>query len=264
MADPLVTNDKQAWLALKEHGAKIVWVIVLVLLGYFGYNYWQTHGGRVDTVAADGYTVIAEQADAVSLGAQNPDAVTAPERDKLYASVDSLVANHGDTVYAWQALMTKARVQADNNDLAGAIASLEQANALKLADSGLLAISGLQLAALQLANNELDKALTTIEKEYPNSFEPSRLEILGDIYVAKGDEGKAKDAYNQAWELLTARQEPRALLSLKMQALGLTPAPITPKPAVVKTPSVQPAIDSPLNAETDEPLVEMPTPVNEP
>ena len=110
----------------------------------------------------------------------------------------------------------------------------------------------------------MDKALTTIEKEYPNSFEPSRLEILGDIYVAKGDEGKAKDAYNQAWELLTARQEPRALLSLKMQALGLTPAPITPKPAVVTTPSVQPAIDSPLNAETDEPLVEMPTPVNEP
>lgn len=228
----LVTNDKQAMTALKQHGGNIVMVILVVLLAYFGFSYWQSHGGRVDTQAADGASALSVQAQALALAQQNPDADSTKETAQLLAAADSLASSHPKSVYGWQALMTKAHAQANGGDLAGAAQSLDQASGLGLDDEGLLAISRLQRVAVLLADNQSDEALLLLNQSYPSAFEPSRLELLGDILVAKNDPEAAKTAYNQAWALLSDRQENRALLLLKMQALGLTPTPIEPNNAV--------------------------------
>lgn len=227
MTDPLITNDKQAMTALKQHGGNIVMVILVVLLGYFGWQYYQKNYAKIDTVAADKYTTISEQVVAI-------DPADSTALQTVFIDIDALVIAHPNSVYAWQALMTKARLQADNGDYQGAADSLQTANTMGLDDKGLLAMSRLQLAEVMLANGDNDGALAMVNDSYPDGFEPSRLEILGDIYVAKDDENNAKTAYNQAWELLAKRQENRALLSLKMQALGLTPTPIAPKAVVVR------------------------------
>lgn len=219
MADPLVTNDKQAWLALKEHGAKIVWVIVLVLLGYFGWQYYQKNYAKIDTVAADSYTAIAEQVATLNL---TDDTAT----QSVFADIDALVLTHPNTVYAWQALMMKAGFEVDSGNYEQAIATLTKASNVGLDDKGLLAISQLQLARTQLAKGDIKAALETANATYPASFEASRLEVLGDIHVANNDIESAKAAYGTAWELLRARDENRALLGLKMQALGMTVEPI--------------------------------------
>lgn len=233
--DNLVTNDKQAMQALKQHGGNIVTAILVVLLAFFGWQWYQKNYGKVDTVAADSYTIISAQSEQLALLAQNPDAKSQYDSQKqtLIADIDALVANHGDTVYAWQALMTKARILADDDDFAGAAQSLSAATQVGIEDEGLLAISRLQLAKVQLAAKDNQAALATINQSFPESFEASRLEVLGDIYVAQDQNNEAKEAYQEAWQLLADRQEIRALLKLKMEALGLTPDPITPKPAVV-------------------------------
>lgn len=240
--DSLVVNDKQAMQALKQHGEKIVWVIVLVLVAFFGWQFYQKNYAKIDAVAADSYTAITERNDALNLALQNPDldaaakANLAKEKETLYADIDKLVAAHGKTVYAWQALMIKARHQTDNEQYADATKTLEQAQTLELGDEGLTAITKLRLAQVLLASGDMDKALGLVNATLPKAFEPSRQELLGDIYVAKNDVNNAKQAYSAAWEALRERQESRSLLSLKMQSLGMTPVPIEPKSPVVASP----------------------------
>lgn len=235
----LVTNDKEAMSALKQHGSKIVWAIIIVLASFFGWQYYQKNYAKIDTVAADFYTQIAERNDALNLGLENPDlddtakAELAKEKTALLADIDKLVAEHGKTAYAWQALMIKARHQSDDGQYANAIATIKQAQNISLDDAGLAALTDLRLGQLLLANNEIDEALSIANKPLPKAFDISRQELLGDIYLAKNDEEAAKKAYAAAWELLKARQESRSLLSLKMQALGMTPELITPKSPVV-------------------------------
>lgn len=237
----LVTTDKQAMSALKQHGNKIVWAIILVLAGYFGWEYYQKHYAKVDTVAADSYTGIAERDDALSLRLLEPnseDAVQAQlakERDEIFADIDKLVASHGDTSYAWLALMKKARHQMDAGESKQAIVTLKQAQGIKL-DDGLSAIADLRMGQALLADGDLDGALAIAQSKLPDAFEPSRQELLGDIYIAKNDLDNAQRAYQAAWDVLSTRQENRSLLSLKMQALGLTPESVS-RPSAVMEPT---------------------------
>lgn len=239
----LVTTDKQAMSALKQHGSKIVWAILIALAGYFGYDYYQKNYAKVDTVAADGYSQISEKNDALALAwqSQMDDTLKAEldkEKQALFTDIDKLVAGHGKTAYAWQALMTKARHQSDDGDFEGAMATLKQAQGIDLQDEGLSAITKLRLAQATLASGDADGALKIASDTMPEAFLPSRQELLGDIYVAKNDIDNAKKAYEEAWRVLSERGEVRSLLSLKMQALGMTPTPIT-EPEVVSMPSTQ-------------------------
>lgn len=230
----LITNDKQAMSALKQHGGNIVWVIVLVLAGYFGWDYYQKNYAKIDTAAADSYTSISQTGERL-LGQTD-----FKEQQALFGQIDQLVATHGQSVYAWQALMTKARLQSDGDDYKGAIDSLQKAIAVPMGDEGLVAISRLQLAQVKLADNDIDGARAMIDEPFPPSFEASRLETLGDILIAKKETDSAKTAYTDAWQLLAERHENRALLGLKLQALGVTPQPITPKYEVVAMPTNNP------------------------
>lgn len=239
----LVVNDKQAMNALKQHGGNIVTAILVVLFAFFGWQFYQKNYAKIDTTAADDYTTITERNEVLNLGLQKPDldeaskANLAKEQKALYDEIDKLATTHSKTAYAWQALMVKAGHEVDANDYAKAIATLTQANHIGIEDKGLLAISRLQLAKVQLASGDKEAALATVNESYPESFEASRLEVLGDIELQRGNEEAAKTAYGSAWELLRKRAENRALLGLKMQSLGMTVEPITKPQIVAITPA---------------------------
>lgn len=239
MTNELITNDKQALTALKQHGGKILWAILAVLAIFFAWQFYQKNYAKIDTAAADDFMAIGAQSDALALVAQNPDLQSAynAQKTELISRIDALVAERGDTAYAWQALMIKARLLADEDDYQGAAESLQKAMAIPLEDDGLLAIGRLQLASVQLAKGEIDAALDTVQKPIPQAFEASRQEVLGDIYTAQNQDEKAKEAYNKAWDLLKERRENRALLKLKMEGLGLAVDSIEPKTAVVAQPT---------------------------
>ncbi|GAA0313153.1 YfgM family protein [Psychrobacter aestuarii] len=226
--------------ALKQYGSYIITVILLVLAGYFGWTYWQNNHARVDTVAADHYADIQNLNQEINLASQNPDlnaeatAALDKSRGELTQNIDALVSSHGDSVYAWQALMIKAREQADADDFEGASETLKTAAAIDLGDAGLSAITRLRYAETLLAAGDADAALSEAKSDMPSPFEASQQELLGDIYMAQKNEDAAKKSYNNAWELLRKRQESRAVLALKMESLGMTVAPIESAPALIQ------------------------------
>lgn len=241
---PNSPNTDSSMEALKQYGGYIITVILLALAGYFGWTYWQNNHARVDTVAADRYADIQRLNEEVNLAAQNPDLETEAQaaldtsRVQLNKDIDALVGTHADSVYAWQALMIKARSQVDSDDFKGASDSLKKALAIDLGDAGLQAITRLRYAKVLLASDDIDAALSEANKEMPTSFEPSQQEVLGDIYVAKNDKAAAVKAYNNAWELLRTRNEVRAVLSLKLESLGVVPEPIGEQDGLIQASSV--------------------------
>ena len=235
------TSDNQME-ALKNYGSYIVSAIVLALAGYFGWTYWQTHHARVDTVAADRFADIQQLSNEVTLASQNPDleadAKTAlsANQSKLNKDIDGLVASHSKTVYAWQALMIKARQQADSNDYKAANETLKQALSIDLKDAGLTAITELRYAQTLLASGDPAAALGILQKEMPDAFDASKQELLGDVYLAQNKKEDAIKAYSNAWEILRKRQESRAVLALKMDSLGINVEPIEPPASLVTAP----------------------------
>ena len=237
---PNSPNSDNSMNALKQYGGNIITVILLALAGYFGWTYWQNNHARVDTVAADYYADIQRLNEEVNLANQNPDleaeaqSALADSRAQLNKDIDSLVSTHASSVYAWQALMIKARMQADSDDFTGANASLKQALAIDLGDAGLQAITQLRYAETLLAAGEIEAALSAAKSTMPSSFEASQQELLGDIYVKQQKREEAIQAYNNAWELLRTRQETRSVLALKMESLGIVPEPISEQASLIQ------------------------------
>ncbi|WP_114800488.1 tetratricopeptide repeat protein [Moraxella canis] len=241
--------DQKSLTALKLHGEKIIYAVLLVLAVFFGWQYYQKNYAKIDTVAADAYTSISARDEQLVQAYLNPELdaagkqALAEEEKQLLGDIDALVEAHGDTAYAWQALMIKARHQTNNNDLEGAVATLSQAASIDLDDDGLTAIAKIRHARAMLANGDAEGALSIANETMPTAFEASRQELLGDIYHARNEIDNAKAAYTKAWEALRERQENRAVLALKLQSLGVSVEPIEPAQSVVSIPNTQPAVE---------------------
>lgn len=254
---PNSPNADNSMQALKQYGSYIVTAILLALAAYFGWTYWQDNHARVDTVAADHYADIQRLNEEVSLASQNPDleaeaqAALAQSRTQLNKDIDALVSKHGESVYAWQALMIKARQQVDNNEFTEASETLKKALAIDLGDAGLQAITRLRYATTLLAAGDTDAALAEANNDMPSSFEASQQELLGDIYLAQDNKDSAIKSYNNAWELLRNRQETRAVLALKMESLGIVPEPIDEPVSLIQESSsaAQPLVEENAAAE---------------
>ena len=232
---PKLVNDEQQSLgALKQYGGYIVSAIMLVLAGYFGWTYWQKHGGNIDTAAANDFAKIqSDQNNIETLTTQaasdtKAQAQLATAQTNLSKDLGEFVAKHDNSVYTWQALMLQAKQQTDKNDLKAAAATLQKASQLTLKDDGLKAIAILRQAQVLLSDNQADAAQKRLQSPLPAAFEASKLEILGDIANQQGDKKAAATHYQKAWQLIEQRNQnnpnlqDRALLRIKMESLGLS------------------------------------------
>ena len=232
---PKLVNDEQQSLgALKQYGGYIVSAIMLVLAGYFGWTYWQKHGGNIDTAAANDFAKI--QSDQNNIETLTTQAATDTKalaqlttaQTNLDKDLGEFVAKHDNSVYTWQALMLQAKQQTDKNDLKAAAATLQKASQLTLKDDGLKAIAILRQAQVLLSDNQADAAQKRLQSPLPAAFEASKLEILGDIANQQGDKKAAATHYQKAWQLIEQRNQnnpnpqDRALLRIKMESLGLS------------------------------------------
>ena len=233
-------GDPQSMEKLKQAAGYIIGAILLALAGYFGWTYFQNSGMKEDTVAADKYAAIEKTNDEL-MGQPEGNADVSK---KLNADIDKLVAEHGNTVYAWQALMIKSRNAVDANDMKTATEVLKKALEIDLKDPGLHSITQLRYATVLLADGNVDEALTQASKDVPVAFEASQQELLGDIYSAKKDKEKALRAYQNAWSLLSKRHEERPFLRLKLENLGINPEPIEPADQIVDVAELQQSQDA--------------------
>ena len=230
----LVNDEQQSLSALKQYGGYILSAIMLVLAGYFGWTYWQKHGGNIDTAAANDFAKIqSDQNNIETLTTQaasdtKAQAQLATAQANLAKDLREFVAKHDNSVYTWQALMLQAKQQTDKNDLKAAAATLQKASQLTLNDDGLKAIAILRQAQVLLSDNQADAAQKRLQSPLPAAFEASKLEILGDIANQRGDKKAAATHYQKAWQLIEQRNQnnpnpqDRALLRIKMESLGLS------------------------------------------
>ena len=232
---PISPNDNpQSMQTLRQYGGYIIAAIILALAGYFGWQYWQKHGGNVDTAAANDFAKI--QSDQNTIDTLTTQAATdtkaqvqlATAQTNLSKDLGEFVGKHDNSVYTWQALMLQAKQQTDKNELKAAAATLQKATQLAVKDEGLTAIATLRQAQVLLSDNQVAAAQKVLQATLPPAFEATKLEILGDIANHNQDKKAAASYYQKAWQLIEERnrnntnQQDRALLRIKMENLGLT------------------------------------------
>lgn len=201
----------------KTYGSSALTGILLALTAYFGWSYWQKNQQAEQFNATAQYQKVLEAQNTASLAPEDQAA-----RTKFLSEASSLVKANPDSAVAFQTLLLEAKAASERQDYAAAEKALTQASKLKVDDAGLLQLANLRLARAQAELNKLDPALATLKAVTVAEFAPSAQELRGDILLRKNDSKGAQQAYQAAWDALAKRAEPRQLLKVKMESIGMT------------------------------------------
>jgi predicted negative regulator of RcsB-dependent stress response len=112
--------------------------------------------------------------------------------------------------------MAKAAVQQD--DLAAAEAHLRLALG-KAGQAEVKQLAQLRLASVLHAQGKSEEALSLLASEAAPGFRGSYAELRGDILLAQGNPGAARDAYNEALSGYSDAPEKRTLVQMKLDDL---------------------------------------------
>ncbi len=202
---------------LKTYGGAILTGVLIALIAFFGWQYWQKKQAVERYNLATQYQQVVDASQRLSA---NPDNQTL--RTQYFSQADKLVKDSPDSAHAVQAQFLSAKVAANKGDYVTAEKQLAAATKSQVKDDGLKQLAWLRLAYMQMAQGKYDAALTSLKSVNDAAFIPSANEAKGDILVQKNDLAGAKTAYQAAWDELVKREEPRQLLQVKLESLGVT------------------------------------------
>ena len=195
----------------KKYGSAIISGILIALIAFFGWEYWQKK-------------TLAESQTATAKVQQLMDSAKSAQGDafsQLSTSADSIMKEAPDSPQAIQAQLVMAKLAYDKADYASAEKALKKVENVKAGDDGLIQIVKLRLAYAQLAQKKYDEALKTLEAVTDPAFKATADEARGDVYVAKNDIENAKKVYQSAWDALLERKEERQILQIKLESVGV-------------------------------------------
>ena len=218
MADHLTEEEQietlKRWWA--ENGKGIVSGVVLALVGYFGYQWWQTSEREKAEAASNLYQEFVEAASANDGQPDNRQLTTAQSLGR------QLKEEFPKRIYASQASLRLAALSAAGNDLESAAKDLQWVvdNSDK---TELQLLAKRRLAAVKAARGKPDEALKLLEGNVPPAFAALYSETRGDILLQKGDKEGAHEAYQQALAQLLPSQASGAQV-LRLKAESVAPA----------------------------------------
>ena len=197
----------------KKYGSAIVTIILIALIAFFGWQYWQKKNK-------------AESQNRTAKVQQLMDSAAAAESDEqalnnLYLSANDIIKEAPNSVQAVQTELLLAKIAYDKQDYAKAEKSLKKIENSELNDEGLLQIVKLRLAYAQMAQNKYDEALNTLSAVKDPAFKATADEARGDVYVAKKDVAAAQKAYKSAWDQLVEMKKERQILQIKLESVGV-------------------------------------------
>jgi predicted negative regulator of RcsB-dependent stress response len=199
---------KQWW---KNNGSSLLIGIGAALAIVFGWQAWQNHQAQQRTEAANQFVTLMN-----AFGTEDETSA-----DTVAFVARTLRDDHADSAYAVYANLMLARVQLmQNSDTEGAVESLQWALEKAVDTQPLALVVRSRLAQAQMALEDYDAALATIDgAKDSDAFGAIFAELRGDILLAKGDQNGARDAY------LTAREQGEenrsGVLQLKLADLGV-------------------------------------------
>jgi|APSaa5957512535_1039671.scaffolds.fasta_scaffold31189_3 predicted negative regulator of RcsB-dependent stress response len=192
---------------LKQWWAKN-WLLASIVacstaFSYAGWEMWQYNNTINLEKAASSFTQLLElDTQLTQLHADTSKNTTKQEQQlalskQIIVTASSIVAEHSGVIYASLAQLLIAKHAVIGNKLAKAATALRWVIDTN-ANEELYAIATLRLAKVLWAQQKADAALSVLADPLVESFMPARNELVGDLYVAKGDLDKARASYKAA------------------------------------------------------------------
>lgn len=209
-----IERIKKWW---KQYGNYILTVVIILLLAFTGWRWWQQRHNKILSEASTSYEYMLS-----SVANNDPTGAT--------AQANSIISNYGDTSYAGLARMMLARQAVYAKDYKKAIAQL-QAVVKEGNDPVIKQIARIRAARLLLVEKQDKAALALLQTVDAPSFKPLIAEVKGDIYFAMGNKQQARQAYALALAKLPSGGLSRPLLEMKLNDLAVA----SPQVATTKT-----------------------------
>ena len=184
----------------RENGLSLALGVIVGLGGLYGWKAYNQNQITTAEQASDAYTKLVES-------------------DSVLASADAFISENKDTQYATLAAFVAAKeaVDAKNLDLANEKLSWIVTN---VDNAELKAITTTRLGRVQIAQQQYDDALSTLNAPLPEAFNANVAELKGDIYTQQGNKEQARVAYQAAVDAGGLTSNP--LLQIKLDDLAVT------------------------------------------
>ncbi|MCC2645857.1 MAG: hypothetical protein K0R94_1635 [Burkholderiales bacterium] len=195
-----LTRLKYFW---RDWGKYIIAVLVIAVMAYVAEVIWES------------YTTSRAAKAAIVFNSLN----TTKDAATVYKLADSLKNKYPGTEYTPMGLIVAAKLANDNKDKVKAGAYLKWV-IKNSKDKGLAAFAMLRLANIYIDEQKFDLALSTLMQKHEASFDVLFYERRGDLYVARNDLTKARDAYKEALEKAGQDQNTANGIQMKLDVIG--------------------------------------------
>ncbi|ODS14947.1 YfgM family protein [Pseudoalteromonas tetraodonis] len=184
----------------RENGLSLALGVIVGLGGLYGWKAYNQNQITTAEQASDAYTKLVEG-------------------DSVLASADAFISENKDTHYATLAAFVAAKEAVDTQKLDVANEKLSWI-VTNVDNAELKAIATTRLARVQIAQQQYDDALSTLNAPLPEAFNANVAELKGDIYIQQGNKEQARVAYQAAVDAGGLMSNP--LLQIKLDDLAVT------------------------------------------
>jgi predicted negative regulator of RcsB-dependent stress response len=206
-----IANFKAFW---DRFGNLIMWVLIIALLAFAGYNYWNSRQRNQAAEASALYDSLVNAVQATAPGAA-PAPADAARVQRVAGDIES---KFGGTAYAQMAALAAARAAFDANDLKTAKAQLQWA--IDHGNDEYKSVARLRLSGVLLDEKAYDQALALLNGDFLPQFAAQVADRKGDILTAQNKLPEARTAYAAALAQMSKTHPGRQLVQLKLDAIG--------------------------------------------
>jgi len=196
-----------------QYGNIIIWVLIIALGSYAGWNYWKTHQRNKSVEASALYDELQTS-------------LLANDNAKVQRVAGDIRAKYESSAYAPMAALAAAKTAFEANDLKTAKAQLQW-----VAEHGndeYKSVANLRLAGVLLDEKAFDEALKVLNGKFLPQFTAQVNDRKGDVLVAQSKLNEARAAYVAAIAAMDQGAPGRQLVQVKLEAIGGT-APLDAK-----------------------------------
>jgi predicted negative regulator of RcsB-dependent stress response len=190
-----------------QYGNIIIWVLILALGSYAGWNYWKTHQRNKSVEASALYDELQTS-------------LLANDNAKVQRVAGDIRAKYESSAYAPMAALAAAKTAFEANDLKSAKTHLQWA--AEHGNDEYKSIANLRLAGVLLDEKAFDEALKVLNGKFLPQFTSEVNDRKGDVLVAQNKLNEARAAYVAAIAAMDPNAPGRQLVQIKLEAIGGT------------------------------------------
>lgn len=191
-----------------QYGKLVLLVVVAAVLTIGGLQGWRYYQSKQAVEAGELYAQLKQAADS-------------GDQTRARDIAAALVEKYPRTGYAVLAALAGAKAAFDTGDAAGAKARLQWV-VDHAKDDGSRDIARLRLAAVLLDEKNYDEAAKLLDVKPVETLTALYADLQGDVLAARGKPGEARAAYQLALDKSEANSTFRAVVQMKLDALGGT------------------------------------------